>query len=171
MNICVSCAASSSRDIIHRNGEIPNSFQKDNIIKWEDTTKFVPPINGGMVIKVYDGDTITVASYLNTDNKTLYRFSVRLNGIDSPELKSNNEEEKIAAKISQKALEDLLLHKYVVLKNINTEKYGRILADVYLNDTNINSWLLEKCYAVPYDGGTKKGPKNWIKYQATGSYE
>jgi hypothetical protein len=33
-------------------------------IKWEDTQEFTFPIKGGKVIKVYDGDTITIASKL-----------------------------------------------------------------------------------------------------------
>ena len=31
-------------------------------IEWKDTKPFVVPLNGGHVIKVYDGDTITVAT-------------------------------------------------------------------------------------------------------------
>lgn len=43
------------------------------------------------VIKVYDGDTITVV--FNYNNK-YYKWNCRLNGIDTPEIKSNNEDEK-----------------------------------------------------------------------------
>ena len=57
-------------------------------IKWRDTTAFVPPISGGRVIKVYDGDTITIANYMPYANSPLYRFSVRINGIDCPEIKT-----------------------------------------------------------------------------------
>ena len=54
---------------------------------WKDTMPFIPPISGGVVIKVYDGDTITIASKLPYKKSPLYRFSVRMNGIDAPELK------------------------------------------------------------------------------------
>ena len=54
-------------------------------IKWEDTIEFTFPIKGGRVIKVYDADTITIASKLPYDKSPLYRLSVRLNGIDTPE--------------------------------------------------------------------------------------
>ena len=43
----------------------------------------------------------------------------------------------------------------VELRNIGTEKYGRILADVYLGDLHINNWMLENNYAIVYNGGTK----------------
>ena len=135
------------------------------IIKWEDTTAFTMPITGGQVIKVYDGDSITIAAYLPMDSSPLFRFSVRLNGIDTPEIKGKNEDEKAAAKAARDALSDLILHKYIMLKNVDTEKYGRILADVYLDDLCINDWLIKEHYAVKYDGGTKKPPISWLKYR------
>ena len=42
--------------------EIDTNTNED--IDWKDTVKFVPPIISGMVLKVYDGDTITIASKL-----------------------------------------------------------------------------------------------------------
>jgi endonuclease YncB( thermonuclease family) len=46
-------------------------------------------------------------------------------------------------------------YKYVLLKNITTEKYGRILADVYLEDIHINKLMIDQNLAVKYDGGKK----------------
>jgi micrococcal nuclease len=138
------------------------------IIKWEDTTAFTMPITGGQVIKVYDGDSITIAAYLPMDNSPLFRFSVRLNGIDTPEIKGKNEDEKAAAKDARDALSNLILHKEIILKNVGTEKYGRILADVYLDDLCLNDWLINQHYAVKYDGGTKIQPMSWLKYRITG---
>ena len=62
-------------------------YSTTTIPGWKDTIPFIPPISGGVVIKVYDGDTITIASKLPYKKSPLYRFSVRLNGIDSPEIK------------------------------------------------------------------------------------
>jgi endonuclease YncB( thermonuclease family) len=135
---------------------------------WKNTVPFIPPVTTGYVIKVYDGDTITIATKLSYEDSTVYRFPVRLNGIDSPEIHGKNDDEKEAAKISQKALESLILHQDVTLKNVKTEKYGRILADVYFGEINISEWMLENRYAVKYDGGTKQSPESWLKYQATG---
>jgi endonuclease YncB( thermonuclease family) len=125
-------------------------------IKWSDTVIFIPDVSSGYVIKVYDGDTITIAQRLPYSKSPLYRFSVRLAGIDSPEIKGNTEEEKNAAIISQKALEEMILNKNVTIKNVKTEKYGRLLADVYLGDIHLNKWMLDNNYAVPYNGGRKK---------------
>ena len=60
-------------------------------IEWKDTIEYKVPIQGGRVIKVYDGDTITIAARLPYDDSQLYRFSVRLNGIDAPEIKGKSE--------------------------------------------------------------------------------
>ena len=145
--------------------EIKEKYTEDGFdIKWEDTIEFTFPIKGGRVIKVYDGDTITIASKLPFDNSPLYRLSVRLNGIDTPEIKGKTDDEKIAAKQVKDALSNLILNKRVSLKNIQTEKYGRILADVYIGDVHLNGLLLKERYAVKYDGGTKKSPESWLKY-------
>ena len=125
---------------------------------WKNTVPFVPPLGTGHVIKVYDGDTITIASALPYPNSPIYRFPVRLSGIDTPEMHGKNEDEKEAAKNAQQALEKLILHQDVVLKNVQTEKYGRLLAEVYIGDLHVNQHMLDKGFAVKYDGGTKGTP-------------
>jgi endonuclease YncB( thermonuclease family) len=144
----------------------PKNYNEDgDDIEWKDTIEFTFPIEGGRVIKVYDGDTITIASKLPFDNSPLYRLSVRLNGIDTPEIKGKTEDEKTASKLVKDELSNLILNKRVSLKNIQTEKYGRILADVYIGELHINQWLITEKYAVKYDGGTKKSPESWLKYR------
>lgn len=135
-------------------------FTELNRATWENTKPYVPAVEYGKVIKVYDGDTITIAAKLHEDYP-VNRFSVRLNGIDAPELKSKNENEKNHAVISRDALKEKILGRIVRLENVKTEKYGRLLADVYLHDMNICEWLLLENYAVAYDGGTKSKPKEW----------
>jgi micrococcal nuclease len=143
-------------------------YKLDKPIEWQETIAFVPPVDKGMVIKVYDGDTITIASKLPYPLSPLYRFSVRLNGIDCPEIKGKNDIEKECAQIAKKELSDLILNKVVSLKNVETEKYGRILADVYLGDLHLNKHMIDKRLAVSYDGGTKICPSNWMDYYTKG---
>ena len=133
--------------------------------KWDETKQFIPPIERGVVIKVYDGDTITIASKLPYPESPLYRLSVRLNGIDTPEIKGKSEDEKLAAKNARDALANLIYGKQIRLENVQSEKYGRILADVYLGELHLNRWLINNRYAVAYDGGTKKPPASWLKYK------
>ena len=137
-------------------------------ITYNMTTPFVPPIKKGRVVKIYDGDTITIAAKLPYSSSPLYRFSVRLNGIDTPELHTKNLEEKEMAEKARDALKMQIMNKEVELKNRKTEKYGRLLADVYCENFYINEWLVNERFAVKYDGGTKKTPVSWKKYKETG---
>ena len=132
---------------------------------WNNTQPFVPKVKYGKVIKVYDGDTITVASKIpNLKNSQIYKFSVRLNGIDTPEIKGSNEDEKSIALKARDALSEKIMDKDVYLKNVKTEKYGRLLCDVYLGNQHLNQWMLDQRFAVKYDGGTKISPKLWSEY-------
>ena len=142
-------------------------------IHWEDTTVFTFPIQGGRVIKVYDGDTITIASKLPIKKSPIYRFSVRLNGIDTPEMKGTGvtDDEKTAANQTKEFVTNLILNKYVRLENVENEKYGRILADVYIGNTHLNELLIKERYAVLYNGGTKIKPASWLKYKLTGEFD
>ena len=133
-------------------------------VDWDDCIPFIPPIQTGYVIKVYDGDTITIASKLPYYESALYRFSVRLNGSDCPEMKSYDENERKCANIAKQVVTDLVFNKAIILKNCQMEKYGRILADVYVGGLHVNQHLIEKRLAVAYDGKTKKCPPNWLEY-------
>lgn len=141
--------------------EDPKLFSLLENVKYEDTVQFLIPIKYGKVVKVYDGDTFTIAGYLPINNSPLYRFSVRINGIDTPEIKGKTREEKELAVVSKNALSNLILGKIIELRNIENEKYGRILADVYIGDIHVNEWMIKNNYAVKYDGGTKERSAEW----------
>lgn len=152
--------------------DISKNYKKDgNDIQLADTNEFTMPVKGGRVIKVYDADTITIAAKLPLKEESpLYRFSVRLLGIDAPEMKGVgvSSEEKAAAKLAQEFVAELVMNKYVTLKNIQNEKYGRVLADVYIGDVHLNNLLLKERYAVPYGGASKEKPAYWLRYKLTG---
>jgi endonuclease YncB( thermonuclease family) len=126
-----------------------------NSITYEQTQPFIPQVSYCKVIKVYDGDTVTVASRTAGTN-TVYRFSVRLAGIDSPEMNSKNNVEKERAIFVRDRLHDLVFGKIVLLKNLSTEKYGRILADIYLDSLHVNQYMIDQKYACVYSGGKKQ---------------
>jgi endonuclease YncB( thermonuclease family) len=127
----------------------------------ENTRPFIPEIKVGKVIKVYDGDTITVASKLPFKDSSTYRFQIRLLGIDCPEIKGGSAEETRLAKEARDALSDMVLYKNVRLENVSIEKYGRILATVFCDDIHVNQWMIDNKYAVCYNGGTKNKPVEW----------
>ena len=129
-------------------------------VKLEHMKPFVPNFKQCKVISVYDGDTITVAAYLKKDPQC-YKFKVRLNGIDSPEMRGSSDTEKKHAIQSRDALKERILDKIVELNIIGFEKYGRVLADVIYKGENMNDWMVKKGYAITYDGGTKKRDPKW----------
>ena len=120
---------------------------------------FIPNVTDGLVVKVYDGDTITIAAQASggTGEGNLYRFSVRIRGIDCPEIRGKTDLEKIAAKRSRDALERLISGKMVVLTEVGTDKYGRLLAHVSCKGCDIGRWMLDSKLARPYHGGRRGG--------------
>ena len=165
-------------DLQQDNNSQSSDDDKEISIKytWNDTKPFIPPITQGYVIKVYDGDTITIATKLPYVESPLYRFSVRLNGIDCPEIKGKNALEKQVAHYAKMYVSDKVLHKTIYLDNVKTEKYGRVLADVYINpilqaarqeqrqNESLSQMLLRNGLAIEYDGGTKNVPDNWMNH-------
>ncbi len=143
-------------------------FAKDDNftdINIKELQSFVPPVTSGVVIKVYDGDTITIASKVpGLKNSDTYKFSIRLNGIDTPEMKTKNEDEKEIAIKARDALSNKIYGKNITLKDVKTEKYGRLLCEIYYKGEHLNKWLIDNRYALPYDGGTKKLPESWKEY-------
>lgn len=140
-------------------------------LPWKDIPEFVPPITQGVVIKVYDGDTIWVASeltFIDEDghpHTEIYKFNIRPRGFDTPEIRTRDEDEKQIAYKARDFLRSKIMNQMVYLKNLEPEaKWGRILADVYWSDRNLADVMVGARLAVPYNGGTKYVPQSWIKY-------
>ena len=85
------------------------------------------------VLRVIDGDSF-VAEALVWPGHTV-TVSVRIRGIDAPEMKSRCEAERLAARRSRAALEAMIGTGPVGMTNIGGGKYyGRVLADVTTPD-------------------------------------
>jgi micrococcal nuclease len=141
--------------------------------EYKNTKIFIPPVEKAFVCKVYDGDTFTIAKELPWDKTTIYRFSVRVKGIDCPELRTKNESEKKMALVAKHYLIDLLKESdnWVNLQNITYDKYGRLCAYVFINNKSLSDEMIKHRLAVVYDGGTKLCPKDWERYYKNGSYD
>ena len=84
-------------------------------------------------------------------------MSIRINGIDTPELRGKCDKEKQLAKLAKHfTVERLRAAKSVVLKNIKRGKYFRLIADVYVNGVNLGEQLIKQGHAVKYTGKTKQ---------------
>ena len=128
--------------------------------------KFIPKLSKGIVVSVYDGDTFTIATNLPGYKYEAVKFSVRVAGIDCPEMRTKDESEKAVAQIAKNFVISQIMDKSVYLKDVKFDKYGRILAHVYLKDetTSLSEKLLRERLGVSYDGGTKQSPPNWLEY-------
>ena len=112
------------------------------------------------VTKVVDGDTVDVIIDLGFD--ILYKSRVRLAGIDTPESRTRDlEEKKLGLEAKEYLKQAIKSAKNVVIKTEklnSSEKYGRILGWIYLDGAgnSINNEMIEKGYAWGYLGDTKK---------------
>ena len=112
------------------------------------------------LIKVIDGDSFIADIDLGFDI-VLKSQSVRLDGIDTPELHSSDPVEQKQALLSKQALIDLISSSNLILqvsKN-DRDKYGRILAIMISNGVNVNEHLSLHNYAVKYEGENKSKVK------------
>lgn len=122
------------------------------------------------LVDIYDGDTITCILPLFD---SYYKFKIRLNGIDTAEIKSKNiilknlaiDAKKRLVQLTTKQsfcdnIEDYLENTPVILwlKCYKFDKYGRLLGDLFINkndNESISQILIREKLAVPYDGKTK----------------
>jgi len=112
-------------------------------------------------IRNYDGDTVT---FNLPDLHPLLgsKISIRINGIDTPEIRGKCQQEKELAKTAQGFVEGLLsTAESIDLINMQRGKYFRIVADVVADGKMVKEALIENGLAVAYHGGTKT--KNWCQ--------
>lgn len=108
----------------------------------------------GKCVNVYDGDTVTLVLPVHG---VFYKFKTRLFGIDTPEIRTKNLDEKTQGYISKKILSDLILNKIVKVQCFSFDKYGRLLANIYIDnmDISVSDHLILGGYGVKYTGGKK----------------
>jgi endonuclease YncB( thermonuclease family) len=112
-------------------------------------------LNCVQYIRNYDGDTITF-NIKNVHPIIGKKISVRLNGIDTPEVKTKDRCEKEKARTARKLVESLLKKaKRIDLENIQRGKYFRIVADVKFDGRDLKSILLQQKLGYEYQGGRK----------------
>jgi len=116
------------------------------------------------IVKVLDGDTIDVLIDLGFD---LYKKErVRIAGVDTPEKRTRDKEEKalgidatnwLKEKLDTTiAGDDELTIRTELVGGVG--KYGRLLGWLYIGDSilSLNEQMITEGYAWPYDGGTKQ---------------
>jgi len=103
----------------------------------------------------YDGDTCYVLA--PSLPESLQKMSIRILGIDTPEIRGACTEEKELALEGREVANNLFRNaEKIEFRGYKWDKYGgRILTEVYLDDQNYAELLMMAGLARPYDGGTK----------------
>ena len=113
------------------------------------------------ITSVYDGDTFR-ANIPNYPPIVGENIGIRINGIDTPEIRGKCPKEVSLAKDAQRFAEKTLRSaKVVELRNLQRGKYFRVVADVYADGVNVGDALVNESLAVVYDGGRKT--KDWCE--------
>lgn len=118
--------------LLNEAGIITNKDDLTETNSLKDTTKYT-------VTRVVDGDTIVLSQGEDS-------FKVRLIGVDTPEsVHPNKEKNTEFGKIANNYTKEKLLNKEVALELDvqETDKYGRILAYVYIDGVMFNKMLLQ----------------------------
>jgi len=109
------------------------------------------------VDRVVDGDTIDVVLNLGFD--IMFKSRVRLYGIDTPESRTRDLDEKARGKMASAFLKEAVENgsKVVIETKLKDSrgKYGRVLGNVVVDGLNINEAMIEKFLAVAYFGQSK----------------
>jgi endonuclease YncB( thermonuclease family) len=105
----------------------------------------------------YDGDTCYVVAKTLPEN--LRNMSIRILGIDTPEIRADCTEEKDLALQGRAFANDMFRNAdNIEFRNLKWDKYGgRILADVYIDGMSYKHEIIEAGLAREYYGGKKIG--------------
>lgn len=116
----------------------------------------IPGPMTGTVLSVLDGDTVTlkVRVWIGQEIET----SLRIEGIDAPEIKSKCEKERTLAAAARTELETLLSGQSIQIYDVRLEKYaGRVLAKAQTTaGIDISRHMISKGLARPYHGEKRR---------------
>ena len=114
------------------------------------------------VTRVVDGDTVKAIICVGFD--ILYKSTIRLYAIDTPESRTRNLDEKARGNLAKYFLKDSIENgKKVVIKTHLKDsrgKFGRVLGTIWVDGVNINQALVENYLAVSYHGQAKSDVEN-----------
>jgi len=107
-------------------------------------------------LKAHDGDTATF-EIPNVPPIIGHNISVRIKGIDAPELSGHGACERQQARAAQELVQKVLsTAKRIDLANIQRDKYFRLLADVLVDGKSLKQIVMDAHLAYAYNGGTKQ---------------
>lgn len=93
------------------------------------------------LVRVIDGDTVELDIDLGFHIHVIEKF--RLSRIDTPEMNTDaGKQAKIEITV--------MLQAPMTIASTGQDKYGRWLAEIYVGNVNVNDWMVENGFAVPY---------------------
>lgn len=115
------------------------------------------PLTPSAITSIYDGDTFTI-DLAGCPPVLCRRISVRINGIDAPEMRGKCGQEKEKARQAKQFLVQRLRGgKLIELRNVARDKYFRLRADVVIDGVDVGGEMIRNNLARRYDGGKRVG--------------
>jgi len=105
------------------------------------------------VNRVVDGDTVDALVDLGFD--TWKKVRIRMMGLNAPESRTRDLEEKKKGLAAKDRLKELLSGDTFILQSHGVGKYGRCLGELFVEDLNVNQQLIKEGHAVEYHGGKR----------------
>ena len=107
------------------------------------------------VKRIVDGDTVDVI--IDLGFSILYSTRVRLYGIDTPESRTRDKDEKVRGLLSKDYLKEWLDQGGVIIRTYRDKKgkFGRVLCEMVVGGRNINLLMVDENLAVKYKGQSK----------------
>jgi len=105
------------------------------------------------VERVVDGDTVDL--WINLGFSTFCKKRVRLMGMNAPESRTRDLEEKKRGLAAKARLVELLAGGKCDLDSHELGKYGRVLGTIWVDGEDLNQRLVDEGHAVPYFGGKR----------------
>ncbi len=105
------------------------------------------------VESVHDGDTLTAVIDLGFSTQRV--LTIRLNGLDTPEVTGASKAAGIAVRDFVRSM--VYTARTLTLESQALDKYGRSLGVVYLDGISLNKLLIASGRALPYDGSNRAG--------------
>ena len=103
--------------------------------------------------RVVDGDTVDALVDLGFN--TWKKVRIRMHGMNAPESRTRDLEEKARGIASKIRLEELLESGQFTLQSMGVGKFGRCLGIIYVDKINVNKTLITEGHAVEYHGGKR----------------
>tara|TARA_R100001594_G_scaffold68997_2_gene103367 strand:- start:114 stop:554 length:441 start_codon:yes stop_codon:yes gene_type:complete len=115
--------------------------------------------------KVVDGDTVDVV--LDLGFNIFHSCRVRMAGIDTPESRTRDLDEKARGKLAKEFLKNWVTEyennkKNIVIKTKKEKakgKFGRVLGELWVEGVNVNEDMIQSYHAVPYSAQNKEEVK------------